>query len=148
MTIHSQLLDGRPIEPTEPIDRPTPRTATTRDNLVVRFWLHAEGVAAFVAGAAIYLQAGGNPWFLLPLLLIPDVSAIGYLAGPRIGAFVYDLVHNWAVGIAVLGGAALTGATALWIAGAILVAHVGMDRAIGYGLKYPTHFKDTHLQRI
>jgi hypothetical protein len=34
------------------------------------------------------------------------------------------------------------------IAGAVLVAHVGMDRAVGYGLKYPTHFKDTHLQRI
>jgi hypothetical protein len=132
-----------------PIDTRSGEAGTaSRDSLVVRFWLHTEGVAALVAGVVVYLQAGGNPWFLLPLLLVPDVSVLGYLGGPRLGAFVYDLVHNWAVGIAVLGAGALTGAAGLWIAGSILVAHVGMDRAVGYGLKYPTHFKDTHLQRV
>ena len=114
----------------------------------VRGWLHAEGLAAFIAGLVLYLQFGGDPWLFLPVLLLPDIGMVGYLAGPRIGAFAYNLIHNWAIGLAVLGLAAATGSAALWISGAILVAHVGMDRAVGYGLKYPTGFKPTHLQRV
>ena len=69
----------------------------------VRGWLRLEGAAAFVAGLALYGWLGG-PWLLvLPLLLLPDVSAVGYLRGPRLGAFTYNLVHNWALGLGVLG---------------------------------------------
>jgi len=113
---------------------------------LVRFWLQAEGVAAFVAGVALYLQAGGAAWLLIPLLLLPDLAMIGYLGGTRLGAFTYNLVHNWVVGLALLGGGAWLGSDALWLAGAVLVAHVGMDRALGYGLKLATGFKRTHLQ--
>ena len=120
----------------------------TPDNSVVRFWLHAEGLAAFVAGLALYLQFGGDPWLFLPILLLPDLGLLGYLAGSRVGAFLYDLVHNWAIGLAAIGLAVATGSSALWIVGAILVAHVGMDRAVGYGLKYPGAPKPTHLQRV
>lgn len=113
-----------------------------------RPWLRLEGLAAFVAGLAIFGTAGG-PWLLaLPLLLVPDLSMIGYLHGPRLGAITYNLVHNWALGLAVLGAGVWAGADALTLAGAILVAHVGMDRAMGYGLKLPTSFHDTHLGRI
>ena len=111
-------------------------------------WLRLEGAAAFATGLAVFGAAGG-PWLLaLPLLLVPDVSMIGYLRGPRLGALTYNLVHNWAVGLAVLGAGAWSGVTGVTIAGAILVAHVGMDRALGYGLKLPTSFQDTHLGRI
>lgn len=113
---------------------------------LVRFWLQAEGAAAFVAGAALYLQSGGAAWLLVPLLLVPDLAMIGYLGGTRLGAFTYNLVHNWVVGLALLGGGAWTGSDALWLTGAVLVAHVGMDRALGYGLKLTTGFKRTHLQ--
>ena len=69
----------------------------------VRGWLRLEGAAAFVAGLALYGWLGG-PWLIvLPLLLLPDLSAIGYLRGPRLGAFTYNVVHNWALGLAVLG---------------------------------------------
>ena len=115
---------------------------------LVRFWLHAEGAAAFVAGTLLYLSRGGDALFFLPLLLLPDVGMLGYLRNARIGALTYNLIHNWAVGIAALGlGIGLT-SDALLLAGAILIAHVGMDRALGYGLKYAEGFKVTHLQRV
>lgn len=111
-------------------------------------WLRLEGVAAFAAGLAIFGATGG-PWLLaLPLLLVPDVSMVGYLHGPRLGAITYNLVHNWALGLAVLGLGAWSGVGGVTLAGAILVAHVGMDRALGYGLKLPTSFQETHLGRI
>ena len=114
----------------------------------VRGWLRLEGVAAFVAGLAIYGWLGG-PWLIvLPLLLVPDLSAIGYLRGPRLGAFTYNVVHNWALGLAVLGLAFAIDSIPFAIAGAVLVAHVGMDRAAGYGLKFSTSFHDTHLGRM
>ena len=72
----------------------------------------------------------------------------GYLANPRVGALTYNAVHNWALGLGVLGSAAAIGNVPLAIAGAVLVAHVGMDRALGYGLKLSTSFQDTHLGRI
>jgi hypothetical protein len=60
----------------------------------------------------------------------------------------YNLAHNWAVALGVLGLGYLLASPALEIAGAVLVAHVGVDRLLGYGLKYPTAFQDTHLGRI
>ena len=114
----------------------------------VRGWLRLEGVAAFIAGLALYGWLGG-PWLaLLPFLLVPDLSAVGYLRGPRLGAFTYNVVHNWALGLAVLGIGLGTDIVPIAIAGAILITHVGMDRAVGYGLKLPTSFQDTHLGRI
>lgn len=111
-------------------------------------WLRVEGLAALAAGAAIYLSLGGWLILLVPLLLAVDVSMVGYLVGPRPGAFLYNLAHNWAAGLAVLGVGAWTGSVPLLLAGAILVGHTGMDRVAGYGLKYPTAFADTHLGRL
>ena len=111
----------------------------------VRGWLRLEGAAAFIAGMALFSWLGG-PWLLaIPLLLVPDLSAVGYLRGPRLGALTYNAVHNWATGLAVLGLGLAADSPAVAIAGAILVAHVGMDRAVGYGLKSPASFHDTHL---
>ena len=113
-----------------------------------KLWLRVEGVAAVAAGVGLYLNLNGSPLWLIPLLLAVDVSMIGYAAGPGPGAVVYNLAHNWAVGLAVLGVAWWIASPAVGLAGAILVAHVGFDRAAGYGLKYPTAFADTHLGRL
>jgi len=113
-----------------------------------RLLLRAEGAAALAAGVGLYLHLGGGILWLLPLLLAVDVSMVGYLAGPRPGAIVYDAVHNWALGLAVLALAWFLASPAIALAGAILVAHTGMDRLAGYGLKYPTSFGDTHLGRM
>ncbi len=114
----------------------------------VRPWLRAEGVATFAAGLAGFLWLG-LPWYAFVLfLLVPDLSAVGYLAGPRIGAVVYNLAHVLATGVAVTALGLATGIVPLAAAGLILVAHSGMDRMAGYGLKLPTSFQDTHLGRI
>ena len=110
--------------------------------------LRAEAVALFVTGIALYLQLNGNALWLLPLLLVPDVSMAGYLGGPRVGAVTYNLAHNLVTGLLVLAIGWLAAIAPLALAGAVLVAHVGMDRSLGYGLKLPTDFKDTHLGRI
>jgi hypothetical protein len=113
-----------------------------------RGWLRIEGAAAFVAGLALFGLTGG-PWLLaLPLLLLPDLSMIGYLRDPRLGALTYNIVHNWAIGLAVLGLGVWTGNAVVVMAGAVLIAHVGMDRAVGYGLKSPSSFHETHLGRV
>lgn len=113
-----------------------------------RVWLRVEGLAALGGGAGLYLTLGGELLWLVPLLLLVDVTMLGYLGGPRLGALVYNLAHNWAAGIVVLAVAWLTASPVIALAGAILVAHTGMDRAAGYGLKYPTAFADTHMGRI
>jgi hypothetical protein len=72
----------------------------------------------------------------------------GYLGGNHAGAIAYNVAHNWFVGGLVLGLGWWLSTPLVTMAGAILVAHTGIDRALGYGLKYPTSFQDTHLGRI
>ncbi len=110
--------------------------------------LRAESFALFVTGAVLFLQMGGHPLVLVPLLIVPDVSMVGYLGGPRLGAVTYNLAHNLVTALVALGIGWALAIAPLALAGAVLVAHVGMDRTLGYGLKLPTDFKDTHLGRI
>jgi hypothetical protein len=110
--------------------------------------LRGESLAAFLGGVALYLALRGHPLWLLPLLLAPDLSVVGYIGGPRLGAITYNLVHNWIVAAALLALGWWLPVAGLALAGAILLAHVGMDRTLGYGLKLPTDFRDTHLGRI
>jgi hypothetical protein len=114
----------------------------------VAWILRVEALALFLAGVIGYLQLNGHPVWLLPLLLAPDLSMVGYLRGPGLGAITYNLVHNLAIALGLLAVGWLTAIAPLALLGAILVAHVGMDRALGYGLKLPTDFRDTHLGRI
>lgn len=113
----------------------------------VRPLLRLEGLAMLVAGLVAYDRLGGDWLWLVPALLLPDLSALGYLAGNSIGSVVYNVVHNWALGLAVVGAGVLWGIPSLALAGVVLIAHVGMDRLAGYGLKHPSGFKDTHMQR-
>jgi hypothetical protein len=110
--------------------------------------LRLEGAALFAAAVALYVDQGFSALAFAALILAPDVSLLGYLAGARIGALTYDVVHFEAVPIAlgtvgVLGGSDVAVQVAL-----IWLAHVGFDRLLGYGLKYPSAFADTHLQRV
>lgn len=114
----------------------------------VRRWQRAEGLAALVGGAAAWLSVGGEWWALVLLLFVPDASMVGYLRGPHAGAIAYNVIHNWATAGVVLGLGVWLAVPTLTFAGLVLVAHTGIDRALGYGLKYPTGFGDTHLGRI
>ncbi|MEP7358712.1 MAG: DUF4260 domain-containing protein [Anaerolineales bacterium] len=83
-------------------------------------------------------------WFAL-LLLAPDLSMVGYLAGPRVGAFTYNLFHHKAVAVTAYVLGAWLGSPLLQFAGLIILAHSSLDRVLGYGLKYPDAFQHTHL---
>jgi uncharacterized protein DUF4260 len=110
--------------------------------------LRLEGLAAFAGAIAVYFHGDYSVLALVLLFLAPDLSFLGYLAGPRNGAVVYNAVHTYVVPIA-LGVAGLVGGGDVAVQVALIwIAHIGMDRLLGYGLKYPTEFKDTHLNRV
>lgn len=105
-----------------------------------RTLLRLEGLAMLAAGIAAYAIVGGSWSLFAVLFLVPDVTLLAYLAGPRIGAWSYNAGHS-------LLGPALLAPLAPALA-AIWVAHVGFDRALGYGLKYSSGFSATHLGPI
>jgi hypothetical protein len=117
-------------------------------NRAVEIILRAESLAIFVGGVGLWLAMNGNPLWLLPLLLAPDLSMLGYLGGPRLGALTYNAVHNLVIALLLLAIGWFAAIAPLALAGALIGAHVGMDRTLGYGLKLPTDFRDTHLGRI
>ena len=110
--------------------------------------LRAEQVAIFATGVVLWLVNGGPPLLLVPALLAPDLSMVGYLRGPVLGAITYNAVHHLVLALALIGLGARLSVGWVLLAGAVVLAHVGMDRALGYGLKLPTDFRDTHLGRI
>jgi hypothetical protein len=114
----------------------------------VRLVLRAEGLAALATSVLLYQHAGYS-WRLFALcVLLPDLGFAGYLGGPRIGAAVYNVAHSYVTPIALAILCHLVGADASIRFSLIWIAHIGADRAMGYGLKYATAFGDTHLGRI
>ena len=113
-----------------------------------RVLLRVEGAVLFVAGLWGF-AATGRAWWLVPLLLfVPDVFMAGYARSSRAGAITYNLAHAYPLP-ALLGAAGvITDNTTAKAVALIWFAHIGMDRAFGYGLKYATDFHDTHLGRI
>ena len=115
---------------------------------IPRRLLHVEGLVVLVGAIALYFDSGYGWLALVVLFLAPDLSMLGYLAGPRVGALAYDVVHTYALPVALGVAGVLAGSdTAIQLA-LIWLAHIGLDRMLGYGLKYPSGFKDTHLQRV
>jgi hypothetical protein len=110
--------------------------------------LRLEGLLMFLGAVALYPALGGNWVLLVVLILAPDLSMLGYLINVRVGAALYNFVHTFLLPGALFAlGYALSAPLAMQIA-LIWFAHIGMDRMLGFGLKYPTEFKDTHLQRV
>ena len=113
-----------------------------------RVLLHVEGLAVAAAAVALYFNADYPWWLFVALVLAPDLSMVGYLAGLTIGTVTYDIAHTYLLPVALAtAGLIFDGETAVQV-GLIWLTHIGIDRTLGYGLKYPTGFKDTHLQRV
>jgi hypothetical protein len=107
--------------------------------------LHLEGAAVLVVSLFAYHSIQAS-WFQFALLfLVPDVSMLGYAANVRIGAISYNAVHCYAAPLILAACSLGTNHTAMLSLSFIWMAHIGFDRMLGYGLKYPTRFKDTHL---
>lgn len=124
------------------------REPARRGPSLPRTLLHLEGATLLVVSVTAYGVLGGAWWLFLVLLLAPDLGMLGYLSGPRVGAMVYDLVHAYPLPAALLGLGAWTSAPFLVGLALIWFAHIGMDRAVGYGLKYASGFRDTHMRRV
>ncbi len=108
-------------------------------------WLRLEGVCVFILSILLYARSGASWWQFGLLLLVPDLSMTGYWLGARVGALAYNAAHTYA-GPLLLAGVALAGSHASWLPYCLIwFAHIGMDRGLGYGLKYPGTFKSTHL---
>ena len=110
--------------------------------------LRGEGAAVLVAATLLYAERGES-WFLFALaFFVPDLVMLGYAAGARVGAAAYNAAHTSALP-ALLAVYGLLADSSLGLAlGLVWLAHIGFDRLLGYGLKYPDGFKQTHLARV
>jgi hypothetical protein len=114
----------------------------------VRATLRLEGLVLFLAAAALYARSGES-WRLFAILfLAPDLSMLGYLFGPRIGATFYNTAHSTIGALAIAAAGSIAAQPLVTAIALVWLAHVGFDRALGYGLKYASGFRDTHLGRI
>ncbi len=113
-------------------------------------WLvRLENVVILIVGLLVYGQLEFNWWLFLVLFLTPDISMIGYIKNTKIGSIVYNTAHNYALAMGLIGlGYAVWHNDLVTMYGLILLCHIGLDRALGFGLKYPTYFKDSHIQRL
>ena len=116
-------------------------TVTGAPNLILR----AEGLAVLVASVWAYGEVGAGWTLFAALILAPDLSMLGYLAGPRVGAAVYNAAHTYVLPLMLLALGQVGAVPLLTAVGLIWAAHIGVDRLMGYGLKYARGFKATHL---
>ena len=149
---HSVSLRLRPLRGRHQWPGEAGSTASPEGTVVatggVRTLLRLEGAVVLGVALAAYAQFGAG-WGVFALwLLAPDLSLLGYLAGPRTGAALYNAAHSY-VGPLLLLALGVLAAMPWAVAGSLIwLAHIGMDHALGYGLKYASGFAATHLGRI
>ena len=110
--------------------------------------LHLEGLAVLTIAGFAYHRMGASWIEFAVLFLAPDISMAGYFFGRKTGAVVYDAAHTYLAPFLLAAIAYLAGAPSVLPMALIWCAHIGFDRLLGYGLKYETEFKDTHLNRL
>jgi len=115
---------------------------------MVKNILKLEGLAVFLASLYFFNEISGN-WILFVLLIIvPDISMIGYIKDKKLGSITYNLVHNYILALVIIFYGILANNDLVTSFGLILSAHIGADRLVNYGLKYPSDFKDTHINKV
>ena len=114
----------------------------------MKYLLKTEELFMFGLSIFFFSKLGFAWWWYALLLFAPDLSMLGYLAGPQFGAVTYDFIHHKALGISIFVAGMLFASPPLQLAGLILFGHSSMDRVLGYGLKYGDSFQHTHLGMI
>jgi hypothetical protein len=126
-------------------------TGSPVDGMVVgtpRRWRRVEA-GTLLAGSLIAYSTTDQAWWLVPLtLLVPDLTMIGYVGGTRLGSYLYNLGHSTPIPAAIVGVGWWQDKSLIAALGLVWLAHIGLDRLIGYGLKYDDHFHHTHLGRL
>ncbi|MER1957009.1 MAG: DUF4260 domain-containing protein [Solibacillus sp.] len=110
--------------------------------------LHIEYGLAFLVTLLIYWQFDFSWWLFIVLLFAPDLTMIGYAINHSIGASIYNIGHSLVIPIILLGAAIVFALNLLFMISCIWLAHIFMDRCLGYGLKYKQGFTETHMQRV
>lgn len=113
-----------------------------------RWLLHAEGAAIFAATLYFYAQGHWHWWLFAILFLWPDLFMLGFLVNVKTGTALYNLVHTEVGPIVLLLLAWILPGSGLVPYALIWLSHQGFDRMLGFGLKYPTRFNDSHLQHV
>ncbi|MBB6452522.1 hypothetical protein HNQ94_000967 [Salirhabdus euzebyi] len=113
-----------------------------------RLFLHLEGAFFFLLSIVWYASYDFSWLVFFILLFVPDISMIGYAINQKTGALLYNVFHTYTIPIIIILLWFLFSNDVLLTVSLIWLSHIGMDRMLGYGLKYPTHFKDTHLNRV
>lgn len=114
----------------------------------VRLMLRLEGLAVLLLATAAYAWQDAGWGLFAALFLLPDLSFLAYLAGPRVGAAAYNAAHSHIGALVLLALGVLAAMPAALAVALVWLAHIGFDRALGYGLKYAAGFDRTHLGRI
>ncbi len=104
-----------------------------------------EALFVLIAAAAAYARSDANWWMFAILFLAPDLSMLGYLAGRKAGAAIYNAGHWYGLPFACIAWGVFGQASLVLALGLIWIAHIGFDRALGYGLKYSDGFGFSHL---
>ena len=114
----------------------------------VRMLLRGEGLAVFATASGLYFVGGGVWWVYALLLFVPDLSFIGYSAGNRLGAALYNAAHTYILPLAMGTAGLMLDIDWMQHVALIHLAHIGLDRSLGYGLKYADGFQHTHFGRL
>jgi hypothetical protein len=108
-------------------------------------WLRLEGAVVLIAALYFFAKLDYSWWFFAVFILLFDVSAIGYLKDKRFGALTYNAGHSYVLPILLLILGWQTSNSTQVAFSIVWFAHIGMDRAAGYGLKTEKGFRHTHL---
>jgi Domain of unknown function (DUF4260) len=122
--------------------------APTTEGIVTgapRIWLRAEALAVLALSLVLYALLSNHWGIFAALFLVPDLAMLGYVLNPRIGAATYNTVHSYLAPVALAAFATTTHRETLLPYVCIWTAHIALDRALGYGQKYPDAFRHTHL---
>ncbi len=111
-------------------------------------YLRLEGLAIFLGSILFYAEFGFGWLMFAGLLLIVDLSMLGYVSSPKLGAHIYNIGHSLTLPLVLLIYSYTHGLPLLASWALIWAAHIGMDRALGYGLKFSDSFQHTHLGTI
>jgi hypothetical protein len=126
----------------------TPERSSGVSPGAVRNWLKAEGLSVLALSVLLYSRSGASCWIFAGLLLTPYLAMLAYLLSPRAGSIAYNLVHSYLLPLGLATIAIAVRRVGMLPFLCIWTAHIGMDRLLGYGLKFPTAFAETHLGRV
>ena len=113
-----------------------------------RILLHAEGAVVFLISLFFFKFIEGNWLLFIVLLFVPDIFMLGYLANAKIGSIIYNAGHLYIIPLMLIVLSVLYESSIFLQIGIIWAAHIGLDRAFGYGLKYEANFRDAHFKRL